>query len=101
MLREKPWRRKARSVFALQRSESWVLGSPRESQKGWRSRTWGSEVSIPEEAGAGLSSWGMVGRTEGSGSGGELEGMLGSLKGDGRRAGGYMSRRAGECLPTR
>lgn len=42
MLREKPWRRKARSVFALQRSEFWMLGSPRRRQREQEgSRTWG------------------------------------------------------------
>lgn len=95
-------------MFALQRSESGVLGSPRKSQRGWESRTWGSEVSIPEEAGAGLSSWGMVGRESGVGclhlgGGGRWGGgMLQSLKqGHRRRAGGYRSGRPGGCLPTR
>lgn len=46
-------------MFALQRSEFWVLGSPRKSHRGWeRSRSWGSAVLIPEEVGAGLGSWG-------------------------------------------
>lgn len=68
MLKEKPWRRKARSVFALQRSEFWVLGSPRKSHRGWeRSRTWGSTVLILEEVSAGLGSWGTVGKIDGRG----------------------------------
>lgn len=97
MLKEKPWRRKARSVFALQRSKFWVLGSPRKSHSGGGSKTWESEVSIPEEAGAGLSSWGMAGRMDGRrmplfwwlGKVGEREWMLGSLKVGRWRARGY------------
>lgn len=55
-------------MFALQRSELWVLGSPRKSQRGCeRSRTWGSAVLIPEEVGAGPRSWGMAGSPDGSG----------------------------------